>query len=93
MTAPAETKVTAELWPADVALPDGRVYERVLVLLTTTGVTVWQASPAHGGDPYVAAALVWSGRRELECTVPAAGTFTVVTDEGPLEVTWGGEPR
>lgn len=78
------------LSPADVALPDGRVYERVLVSVTDDEVSVWQAAApgADGDDQFV---LVWSGTRSTddeESAVPASGSFTIPTTGGPLEVAW-----
>lgn len=93
MTAPAETRVTAELCPADVALPDGRVLEGVLVSLTDEAVSVWQGSPPDS-DPRMTAVLVWHGPRDRECTIPERGTFTMFTPDGFLIVNHqGGGPR
>jgi hypothetical protein len=91
------------LSPADVALPDGRVFEGVLVSITGDEVSVWQAvdSAADGDDQF---ALVWSGTRSAdgeESAVPEPGTFTILTGSGPMEVAWpwlltaspGGENR
>ena len=92
------------LSPADVALPDGRVYERVLVSVTDDEVSVWQAA-VPGGDVADGSVLIWSGTRadaERERPgCPPPGTFTIPTGGGPLEVTWprlltaspGGEDR
>jgi len=87
------------LFPAEVALPDGRVYERVLVSVTGVEVSVgmprlrpkWQAA-VPGGDVADGSVLIWSGtwadaeRERPGC--PPPGTFTIPTVEGPLEVTW-----
>ncbi len=92
------------LFPAEVALPDGRVYERVLVSVTGVEVSVWQAA-VPGGDVADGSVLIWSGTRadaERERPgCPPPGTFTIPTGGGPLEVTWprlltaspGGEDR
>lgn len=90
------------LFPAEVALPDGRVYERVLVSVTGGEVSVWQAA-VPGGDVADGSVLIWSGTwataEQERPETPAPGTFTIPTGEGPLEVTWprllalGGEDR
>ena len=94
-----DLRVHFHLSPADVALPDGRVYEGVLVSVTGDEVSVWQACPPKGneGDEFV---LVWSGTRSPD-DLDTPGTFTIPTIDGPLEVTWprlltaspGGEDR
>lgn len=92
------------LFPAEVALPDGRVYERVLVSVTGVEVSVWQAA-VPGGDVADGSILIWSGTwdtaEQEPPRFPASGTFTIPTGDGPLEVTWprllttspGGEDR